>query len=102
LSPGEGRGNILHLEETHSPGKCLILCQATEGDQHERGLIHNQSISPTFYEQLFRVKVFFLTFLYIKFGWVIFAKKNQNVHIAVHKMLAELTPGVDFNNIFYG
>jgi len=49
------------------------------------------SISPTFYEQLFHIKVFFATFLFLQFGFVIFFWQENIGAKAVCKMLAKLT-----------
>jgi len=50
------------------------------------------SISPIFYEQLFCVKVFCAAFMCLRFGFVIFWRKDFGTK-AAHKMLVELTPG---------
>ncbi len=58
------------------------------------------SISPTFYEQLFRTKVFCAAFMCLQFGLVIFWRKDFGAKVA-HKMMVKLTPGVDLiKNIF--
>jgi hypothetical protein len=50
------------------------------------------SISPKFYEQLFRTKVFCTVFLYLQLGFVISLQKFIGKK-AVSKMLAKLTTG---------
>ncbi len=50
------------------------------------------SISPTFYELLFRTKLYFKVFLWLQFGFVIFCQKNI-VEKAAPKMLVTLTKG---------
>ncbi len=50
------------------------------------------SISPTFYEQIFSVKVFCEAFFYLKFGFVNFWQKNIGAKAAC-KMLVQLTTG---------
>jgi len=50
------------------------------------------SISPIFYEQLLRTKVFCTAFLCLQFGFEIFWQKDFGVK-AAHKMLVKLTPG---------
>ncbi len=49
------------------------------------------SISPIFYEQLFRTKVFCEAFMCLQFGFVIFCRKDFGAK-AAHKMLVKLTP----------
>ena len=56
------------------------------------------SISPAFYEQLFRKKVFCAAFMCLQFGLVIFWRKDFGAK-AAYKMLVKLMPGVDFTNI---
>ncbi len=51
------------------------------------------SISPIFYEQLFRTKVFCASFKYLQFGFVIFWQKDFGTKTA-HIMLVKLTPGL--------
>jgi len=51
------------------------------------------SISPTFYEQLFHMKVFCAAFMCLQFGFVIFWRKDFGAK-AAHKMLVKLTPGL--------
>ncbi len=53
------------------------------------------SISPIFYEQLFRTKVFCAAFLCLQFGLVIFGQKDLGAK-AAHKMLVKLTPEAVF------
>jgi len=53
------------------------------------------SISPIFYDQLFRTKVFHATFMYLQFGFVIFWRKDFGKK-AAHKMLVKLTPEAVF------
>jgi hypothetical protein len=48
------------------------------------------SISPTFYKQLFCVKVFYAAFLYLQNGLVIFLQKNVGAK-AARKILMKLT-----------
>jgi len=55
-------------------------------------IVWQVSISPTFYEQLFPAKVFFETFIYLQFGFVIFWKNNIGAKSA-HKLLVKLTIG---------
>jgi len=50
------------------------------------------SISPTFYKLFFHKKVFCRAFFYLQFGKEIGSK-------AAHKMLVNLTTGVNFTNI---
>jgi hypothetical protein len=50
------------------------------------------SISPIFYEQLFRMNVFCATFMCLQFGFVIFWQEDFGIK-AAHKMLVKLTPG---------
>jgi len=51
------------------------------------------SISPTFYEQLFHTKLFFIALLYVQFGFLIFLPKNLGTKAAC-KMLVTLTTTV--------
>ncbi len=51
------------------------------------------SISPIFYEQLFRIKDFCAAFMCLQFGFVIFWQKDFSAKPA-HKMLVKLTQGV--------
>ncbi len=53
------------------------------------------SISSTFYEQLLCTKVFFVAFLYLQFGVVIFKLRNTGAKTA-RKMLLKLTKGCMF------
>jgi hypothetical protein len=53
-------------------------------------------ISPIFYEQLFRMKVFCAALMCLHFGFVIFWRKDFGTK-AAHKVLVKLTPG---ENIF--
>jgi hypothetical protein len=53
---------------------------------------HLVLISPTFYEQLSRTKVFCAAFLCLQCGFVIFWQKYFGAK-AAHKMLVKLTPG---------
>ncbi len=55
------------------------------------------SISPIFYEQLFRTKVFRAALMYLQFGFVIFWQKDFGAK-AAHKMLVKLTPE-DIENV---
>jgi hypothetical protein len=55
------------------------------------------SISPIFYEQLFRAKVFCAAFMFLQFGFAIFWQKDFGAK-AAHKMLVKLTPGVQVIN----
>jgi hypothetical protein len=57
------------------------------------------SISPIFYEQLFRMKVFCAAFMCLQFGFVIFWQKDFGAK-AAHKMLVKLTPGVFLATFF--
>jgi hypothetical protein len=61
------------------------------------------SISPTFYEYLFCMKVLCKAFLYLHFGFVIFCRKNI-IEKCVRKMLMKLTTGhfvkLPFDNFF--
>jgi len=57
-----------------------------------------ESISQTFYEQLFCTKVFCAAFLQLQFGSIILWSKNIGA-IAAQKMLMELTQVVNFKNI---
>jgi hypothetical protein len=50
------------------------------------------SISPIFYKQLFRTKVFCAAFMCLQFGFIIFGQKDFSAK-AAHKMLAKLMPG---------
>jgi hypothetical protein len=50
------------------------------------------SISPTFYEQLFHIKVFYEAFFFLQFGFVIFWLKNISTK-AAHIILVKLSPG---------
>ena len=50
------------------------------------------SISPTFYEQLFRMKVFRAAFLYLRLRFVFFWQKQIGEKVA-RKMLVKLTAG---------
>jgi hypothetical protein len=63
------------------------------------------SISPIFYEQLFRTKVFCATFMCLQFGFVIFWQKDFGAK-AAHKMLVKLTPGAcaikNYGFVIYG
>ena len=63
------------------------------------------SISPIFYEQLFRKKDFCAAFMYIQFGFVILWQKDFGAKTA-HKMLVKLTPGANviklFTAVIYG
>jgi hypothetical protein len=63
-------------------GHCL--CHAAQGKQ--------VSISPIFYEQLFRTKGFCAAFVCLEFEFVIFWWKDFGAKKA-HKMLVKLTPG---------
>jgi hypothetical protein len=54
------------------------------------------SISPIFYEQLFRTKVFCAAFMCLQFGFVIFRRKDFGAKGA-HRMLVKLTP--DFSRV---
>jgi hypothetical protein len=49
------------------------------------------SISPIFYEQLFRIEVFCPAFMCLQFGFVIFWQKDFGAKVA-HKMLVKMTP----------
>jgi hypothetical protein len=51
------------------------------------------SISTIFYEQLFCTKVICAAFLCLKFGFVIFWRKDFGAK-AAHKMLVKLTPSL--------
>ena len=51
------------------------------------------SISPTFYEQLFRTKDFRAAFLYLHCRFKLFRRKEIGAK-AAHKMLVKLTPGL--------
>ncbi len=51
------------------------------------------SISPMFYEQLFRMKVFCEAFMCLQFGFVIFWLKDFGAK-AAHEILVKLTPSV--------
>jgi hypothetical protein len=50
------------------------------------------SISPIFYEHLFRTKVFCAAFMCFQFGFEIFWQKDFGAK-AAHKLLVKLTPG---------
>jgi hypothetical protein len=50
------------------------------------------SIPPIFYGQLFRTKVFCVTFTCLQFEFVIFWQKDFGTK-AAHEMLVKLTPG---------
>ena len=57
---------------------------------------HNEkqgSISPKFYKQLFRTKMFFKVSTWLWFGFVIFWQKEFGAK-AAHKMLVKLTKGI--------
>ncbi len=56
------------------------------------------SISPTFYEQLVNMQVFFTPFLYLQFDFVIFWQKNISVK-AAWKILTKLSTGVNFTHV---
>jgi hypothetical protein len=73
----------------------LILLVATKDILAVKAdtIIHLMSISPIFYEQLFRTKVFSAAFMCLQFGFVIFWQKNFGAK-AAHKMLLKLTPGL--------
>jgi hypothetical protein len=58
------------------------------------------SISPIFYEQLFRAKVFCAAFMCLQFGFVIFWGKDFCAK-AAHKMLVKLTTGVNAVKPFF-
>ncbi len=51
------------------------------------------SISPTFYEQLFRTKVICAAFMCLQIGFVIFLAKGF-WRKAAHKLLVKLTTGI--------
>ncbi len=53
------------------------------------------SVSPTFYEQLFRMKVFCVAFMCLQFGFVFFWRKDLGTK-AAHKMLVKLTASLNF------
>jgi len=57
------------------------------------------SISPIFYEQLFRAKVFCAAFMCLQFGFVIFWREDFGAKVA-HKMLVKLTPGANVIKLF--
>ncbi len=50
------------------------------------------SISPIFYEQIFRTKAFCAPFMCLQFGFVIFWQKDFGAK-AANKMLVKLPPG---------
>jgi hypothetical protein len=50
------------------------------------------SISPIYYEQLFRTKGLCTAFMRLQFGFVIFCRKNFGAK-AAHEMLVKLTAG---------
>jgi hypothetical protein len=58
------------------------------------------SISPIFYEQLFRMKVFCAAFMCLQFGFVIFWGKDFGAK-AAHKMLVKLTPEIIQSSISF-
>jgi hypothetical protein len=45
------------------------------------------SISPTFHDQLFHIKVYFIAFLYSQFGFIIFCQKNINAKASCEKLM---------------
>jgi hypothetical protein len=55
-------------------------------------------ISPIFYEQLCRTKVFRTAFMCLQIGYVIFWRKDFGAK-AANKMLVKLTPGGIFNPV---
>ncbi len=66
--------------------------------QTYNGYVDQVPISPIFYEQLFRTKVFCAAFMCLQFGFVIFGRKDFGAK-AAHKMLVKLTLGCNFRNI---
>jgi hypothetical protein len=52
---------------------------------------HQVSISPIFYEQLFRTNIFCAAFMCLQLEFVIFWRKDFGAK-AAHKMLVKLTP----------
>jgi hypothetical protein len=60
------------------------------------------SISPIFFEELFRTKVFCAAFMCLQFGFVIFWQKDFGAKAAHKKMLVKLTPGGLYYKTFYG
>ena len=57
-----------------------------------------KSISPTFYNQLFCIKVFCAPFLCLQFGFVFFWQKEISAK-ATDRLLVKLTKEVNFTNI---
>ena len=53
-------------------------------------VLHQVSISPTFYQQLFRTKLFWAAFLYLRLRFVFFWRKDISAKAAC-KMLVKLT-----------
>ena len=58
------------------------------------------SISPTFYEQLFRTKDFRAAFLYLHCRFKLFRRKEFGAK-AARKMLVKLTQGVNLQAVFF-
>ncbi len=56
-------------------------------------------MSPTFYKQLFPMKVFCAAFMCLQFGFVIFWRKDFGAK-AAHKMLVKLTPVACTINVY--
>jgi hypothetical protein len=54
-------------------------------------VVHQVSISPIFYKQIFHMKVFCAAFMCLQFGFVIFWQKDFGAK-AAHKILVKLTP----------
>jgi len=65
----------------------LVFLQARSYNWRKKKEFCRRSISPTFYEQLFLIKVFCATFLYFQFGFVIFWQKNVGENAAHKKCL---------------
>jgi len=75
-----------------SPTLATLVHVFTATQQVEpENIFIKELISSTFYEQLFRAKVFCATFTCLQFGFVTFWQKNIGVKFA-HKMLAKSTP----------